>query len=92
MQGGGRASQSHLFRAVGSHDQDPTALDASAQVEQQIDGTGIRPLQVVQHQQQWPLAGQGLHHPGVLLEEGILPQTGVRRKGRLPLHQFLQWG
>ncbi len=46
-------SQGHVSRAIGTHDQDLTVLYLPPQVEEQADGTAIRPLQVVQHQQQW---------------------------------------
>ena len=47
-------AQGHLLRTVGTHDQDTAALQAPSQVHQQVDGSRIGPLHVVQRKQQGP--------------------------------------
>jgi hypothetical protein len=58
-----------VARPVGAHDQHPAAGQPPPQVEQQAGRAGIRPLQVVQHQDQGVLTGQGLQDPGDLLKQ-----------------------
>jgi hypothetical protein len=67
-----RAPLGYFSRAVGPHDQDSATLYPPPQVEEQADGAAIHPLQVVQHQQQWPLACQPPQYSGVLLKQGAL--------------------
>ena len=53
-------AQGHLVWPVGAHDEDPAlpsaplraGSDTAAQAEQQPDGCGIGPLEIIQHQQQ----------------------------------------
>ncbi len=84
--------QCDLFRPVGTHDQDAAARQVPAQVEEQVDGTGICPLQVVHHQYQWRLTRQGLQHPRVLLEKIALLWARAAGDGRLAFHKFIQAG
>jgi hypothetical protein len=69
----------HLGRAVETQDQDPARLDLSPELEQQVQRAGVRPVQIVQHEQQWLLARQRLQHPPVLGEQARLRQ---RRRTR----------
>lgn len=60
--------QGDLLGPVGTNDQDSTAGQAPAQVEEQIDGASIRPLQIVQHQEQGSRLRESVQHTRVLFE------------------------
>ena len=79
-------SGGYFFWTVAANDQDPPPRHSSAQVEEQADGTDVCPLQIVQRQQQGPIARQSPRHAGVLLKQGALVQIGVVRDGRLVLY------
>jgi hypothetical protein len=65
---------SHLLGTVSAGDHDPAVRirQPPAQVEQQANRRGVRPLQVVQDQQQWLFLRDGAQHIGDLLEEVAL--------------------
>ena len=54
----------HLDVAIGGHDQEPDALEVARQVEQQLEGPPLGPVQILQHDD------QGLDGAGVAQEAG----------------------
>jgi hypothetical protein len=72
---------------------DALARQAPAQVKEQADRPEVRPLQVVQHQEQWLPLRQSLQYTGVLLKEVALPHAGHTGVGSWPaLHKRAQAG
>ncbi len=68
-------AEADFFRTVGSQDQDAASRQAPAQVEQQADRRRIRPLQVVEGQQERMGFRQDAQHVGELLEQTALLQV-----------------
>jgi hypothetical protein len=70
------AVQFDFLGPVGTDDQDPAVVCPLANVVQQADGAEVRPMQIVQHQQEGPFLGQRTEHPSVLLEQVLLLERG----------------
>ncbi len=66
--------QRHLGRAVDADEQNALSLEMAAQVKKQPERAAIRPLQIVDDQQERRLAGQVLQHPRILRKEVTLVQ------------------
>ena len=43
-------AQRNLIWTIDAHDQDAAPTQPPPEVEQQVDGTGVRPLEIIQHQ------------------------------------------
>ena len=84
------STQGDVSRAIRAHDQHTAASQASSQVKKQADRAAIRPLQIIECQQERSPAGDRAHHAGVLLEEGVLVQVRAGRETCLALHKLLQ--
>jgi len=59
----------HLFRPIGRQDEDPLPGQPPPQVEKQTDRRGVRPLQVIQGQEQGPRPRHRLEHAAELVKK-----------------------
>jgi hypothetical protein len=69
----------HLVAAVGAKDQHRCRLERPVQLQQQLGGGGVDPLEVVKEHHGGPLARELLEEVGDRLEQGRLVGVGGRR-------------
>ncbi len=73
------ATAADFLRTIGADDQHGRLANLATQVEKQISGCLIDPVQVIQDEQQGALQGQPVDNPGILAKElALLGAAGCR--------------
>ncbi len=79
--------QCHFARPICSYQQDATPRDTPPDVEHQIDGPRVRPLDIIHDEEQWARLRHGLQYPRGLLQQAALLERRVGRHRPLALHE-----
>ena len=76
------AAEGDVFAAVGGEDEDGALLEGAPEVEEEVDGAAVCPLQVVEEEEEGALLGDGVEDGRYLFKESGLVEGGGVGAGR----------